>query len=93
LLDHIEGDLIEVYKQRVSKVGKRKADLKFIIDVLLLFRPSIIRPGNKSSHETNLNAMLRHNLLITTRAFYRHRNSFLINLIGLSTGLACTFLI
>ena len=44
LFDHIEGDLIEVYQQRLSKVGKRKADLKFIIDVLLLFRPSIIKP-------------------------------------------------
>jgi ABC-type antimicrobial peptide transport system permease subunit len=93
LLDHIEGDLIELYQQRVSKVGKRTADIKFTIDVVLLFRPSIIRSGDKSSHAINLNAMLRHNLLITTRAFYRHRNSFLINLIGLSTGLACTFLI
>jgi putative ABC transport system permease protein len=41
LQDYIEGDLMEVYARRVTKHGKRKADLDFIIDVLLLFRPSI----------------------------------------------------
>ena len=44
LADHIEGDLIEVYRKRVQKNGKRNADIRFIIDVLLLFRPGIIRP-------------------------------------------------
>ena len=43
LLDHIEGDLIEEYNERVRITGKRKADSKFILDVLLLFRPGIIR--------------------------------------------------
>ena len=37
--------------------------------------------------------MIYHNLLIIYRNFKRFRSSFLINLIGLSTGLACTVLI
>ncbi len=37
--------------------------------------------------------MLRHNLLLTFRNFKRYKSSFFINLIGLSTGLACTILI
>ncbi len=37
--------------------------------------------------------MFRHNLLITYRNFLKHKSSFLINLVGLSTGLACTLLI
>lgn len=37
--------------------------------------------------------MLRHNLLIACRSFLRYKSSFLINLIGLSSGLACTLLI
>jgi len=37
--------------------------------------------------------MLRHHLLIAARSFNRHKSSFLINLIGLSTGLACTLFI
>ncbi|MEM7512809.1 MAG: ABC transporter permease, partial [Bacteroidota bacterium] len=38
-------------------------------------------------------AMLKHNLLITYRSFLRNKSSFLINLVGLSTGLACVILI
>src|SRR6187431_2298553 len=37
--------------------------------------------------------MLRHNLLIIYRNFMRFKSSFFINLIGLSTGLACVLLI
>jgi putative ABC transport system permease protein len=37
--------------------------------------------------------MLRHNLLIIFRNFKRNKSSFLINLIGLSTGLTCVLLI
>jgi len=44
LVDHIEGDLLEEYGARLKKSGKRKADIRFIIDVLLLLRPGIVRP-------------------------------------------------
>lgn len=37
--------------------------------------------------------MFRHYILITYRNFLRYKSSFLINLLGLSTGLACTLLI
>src|SRR4051794_5921847 len=37
--------------------------------------------------------MVRHTLLIILRTFKRFKSSFLINLIGLSTGLACTLLV
>jgi putative ABC transport system permease protein len=37
--------------------------------------------------------MFRHNLLIIFRNFKRNKSSFFINLIGLSTGLACALLI
>jgi putative ABC transport system permease protein len=37
--------------------------------------------------------MLKHNLLITFRNFKRNKSTFFINLIGLSTGLACALLI
>jgi len=37
--------------------------------------------------------MLRHILLISFRNFKKHKNSFFINLIGLSSGLACSLLI
>lgn len=37
--------------------------------------------------------MLRHHLLIIYRNFKRHKSSFFINLLGLSSGLACALLI
>lgn len=37
--------------------------------------------------------MIRHNLLLIYRNFKRFKNTFFINLIGLSTGLACSLLI
>jgi putative ABC transport system permease protein len=37
--------------------------------------------------------MLRHNLLLIYRNFKRFKGTFLINLVGLSTGLSCTLLI
>ncbi len=37
--------------------------------------------------------MWRHNLMLILRTFKRNKTSFFINLIGLSTGLACTLLI
>ena len=37
--------------------------------------------------------MLRHNLLLIYRTFKRFKTTFFINLIGLSTGLACALLI
>jgi predicted permease len=37
--------------------------------------------------------MLKHHLLLAFRNFLRYKSSFLINLVGLSTGLACVLLI
>lgn len=37
--------------------------------------------------------MLKHTIKLALRNFMRHKNSFFINLTGLSTGLACTLLI
>src|SRR5687768_9670662 len=53
LQKYIEGDLMELYDERLKEKGKRKADLKFVFDVLLLFRPGIIRPveGYKSLNQ------------------------------------------
>ncbi|MCB0611257.1 MAG: ABC transporter permease [Lewinella sp.] len=37
--------------------------------------------------------LIRHNLLVSYRSFLHNKNTFFINLTGLSTGLACVFLI
>ena len=44
-------------------------------------------------HRSQTHSMFRHNFLVAFRNLKRHKISFVINLIGLSTGLACAFLI
>lgn len=88
--EDIEGDLLERFEKRTHE--KKSARWLFILDVIKLFRPSIIKPAN-DSQRLNYYDMFKHNLLITFRSFKRYKSSFLINLIGLSTGLTCTLLI
>ncbi len=87
----IEGDLLELYRRRLGTNGSRKAKWLLFRDVLLLFRPGIIRP---LTIVQKLNfAMFQHNIILAIRNFSRNRLQFLINLTGLSTGLACVLFI
>lgn len=92
LRDPIEGDLMELYREKVRSSGKRKADLAFILDVLLLFRPGIIRTANGFYHVNNT-AMLRSYFKIAWRNLLRNKGYSSINIIGLSTGMAIAMLI
>ncbi|PHN05277.1 ABC transporter permease [Flavilitoribacter nigricans] len=89
-LEEIEGDLIELFEQEYER-APRRANWYFVRQVLWHFRPDFIRSFNRNPNLQG--AMLRHNLLISWRGFMRHKSSFFINLTGLSTGLACVFLI
>jgi putative ABC transport system permease protein len=92
LRDHIEGDLMELYRERVKELGKRKADLKFIGDVLLLFRPDIIRPmeGYKN---LNTYGMYKNYLKTAWRNINGKKTYAAINVSGLALGIACALLI
>ncbi len=90
-LEEIEGDLREVFKKQYQS-SPLKAKWKFAWNVLKYFRPEFIR-SFKSNYHANPTVMFRHNLLITYRSFQRYKSSFFINLIGLSSGLACGLLI
>ncbi len=65
---------------------------KFTWNVLKHFRIEYIK-SFKTHYHTNTADMFRHNLLISYRNFLRYKSSFFINLIGLSSGLACALLI
>lgn len=91
-VEDIEGDLCERFACTVAAKSTRKARWRFLIEVLLLFRPGIIKPISYTPFFIPI-GMFKHNLLITYRTFMRNKSSFLINLIGLSTGLAGVCLI
>lgn len=91
-LPDVEGDLLQYYHRRLKEQGESRANWSFIKDVLLLFRPGIIR---NISVNQKLNSMdlLKHSLMISLRNFAKYKSSFFINLLGLSTGLACVLFI
>src|SRR5260221_1599714 len=90
--DYIEGDLMEVYYRRVENLGKHKADIQFIIDVILLFRKGIIKPteGNKN---LNTYGMFKSYFTIGWRSLRKNTGYSYINVIGLTVGMAVTALI
>lgn len=88
----IEGDLMELYHERVEAVGKRKADLLFIKDVLVLFRKDIIRPA-EGSHRINYYGMIKNYIKTSWRNLKRQKVYAVINIGGLSISIACILLI
>jgi putative ABC transport system permease protein len=92
LLKYIEGDLMELYNERVKQFGKRKADLRFSIDVILLLRPSIIKPP-EGHRNLNTYGMYKSYFKIGWRSLIKNKGYSYINIVGLSVGMAVTLLI
>lgn len=92
LHDAIRGDLEELYDRNYKKYGPRKAAWLFFWHTVLFFQPFAFKKTSRLVSQ-NATTMFRYNLLFAYRHFLRNKSSFLINLIGLSTGLACALLI
>lgn len=92
MLGHIEGDMMELYAERLKQSSERKADLKFITDVILLCRPGIIRP---MSIKPNVNqyAMFKSYFKIGWRNMLRSKGYSAINISGLAMGMMVALLI
>lgn len=87
----IEGDLVELFEIRQEEKGLRYARWVFYLDVLLLFRPSIIRPihlfkGLKSP------TMFKHHFKLGWRLLLKNRAYSLVNIGGLALGMAAAML-
>lgn len=89
--DYIEGDLMEVYGRRVRRSGKAIADLRFMIDVLQLFRPGIIRSIRINNF--NHSAMLKSYFTIGWRNLIRNKGYTFTNIAGLALSMTCAILI
>ena len=92
LRDHIEGDLMELYRDHLKTHGKRSADLRFIVDVLLLFRPGIIRPTNYYSYGNNMDMLVNY-LKVGVRNILKYKVYSAINGVGLALGISASMLI
>jgi putative ABC transport system permease protein len=92
LRDSIEGDLMELYDERAKEFGKQKADLQFIRDVALLFRPGILRPigGYKNF---NKHGMFKSDFKVSLRQLSKNKTFAFINISGLTLGFTCFILL
>lgn len=88
----VEGDLMELYEERLKNSGKRNADLRFVIDVLMLFRPSIIR-STEGFIRLNNYAMFRNYCKVAWRNLFKNKGYSSINIGGLAIGMAVAMLI
>jgi putative ABC transport system permease protein len=92
LENYIEGDLTELYHERRKESGKRIADLKFIIDVLLLFRPGIIRPA-EAIHPLNDFSMFKNYFKVGVRNILKYKVFSFINVFGLALAMSVCMLV
>ncbi len=91
LLEDVEGDLSELFKHRY-KAGKNKARLYFWAEVLLLFRPGIIKNFQPFNNKINYD-MLSNFFKIARRNAMLYKGYTFLNLLGLITGVASSLLI
>ena len=91
-LEEIEGDMEEVFQDLLEQHSAKKARRKYAFEALKLFRLSLLKPI-LTPYINVPTSMIRHNFLISYRSFLRHKSSFLINLLGLTSGLSCALLI
>jgi putative ABC transport system permease protein len=89
---YIEGDLIELHQQRVGNKTTRWANMSFAFDVLLLFRPGIIRPSKKIQ-SFNHGIMFSNYFLTGIRNMLRYKAFSFINVFGLALAMSVSMLI
>ncbi len=83
---------MELYQERRNVSGKLKADVKFIRDVVLLFRPSIIKPAEGYQKLSNY-GMLKNYLKIGIRNILKYKVFSFINIFGLAVSMSVVMLL
>ena len=91
LLDEIQGDAFELY-HREAKENQRKADWKFIWNVIRFFRWRNIR-RKKQENFNYSTSMLQNIFKVAIRNFLRQPGHSFLSVFGLTTGLTCALLI
>lgn len=88
----IEGDLLEFYERNVQTYGKNKADRKLFKEILLLFRPSMMKRPSfvPSLIQTSL---LTNYFKVSWRNIMRQKLYSFFNVAGLVMGITCFILI
>ncbi|MEQ8926831.1 MAG: FtsX-like permease family protein [Fulvivirga sp.] len=90
LAEEVLGDLEEKYIKTTTAHSKVKATINYWYQVINYLRPFALKKYRSNSNYIN---MQQHNFKISIRNFQRNKSAFLINVIGLTTGLASALFI
>ena len=93
LAEEVQGDLEEQFKDILATTSLFRAQISYWYQVCHYLRPFAMKKSKSTYTNPNHMAMFKHNFIITFRNFRRNKTTFLINLIGLPTGMACALLI
>ena len=91
LSEGVLGDLEELHQRRVQRIGKTKADLLFIWNVIQFFQPFALR--KKRSTSQNHAAMFRNYFTIAIRSMSKQKMYTGIKVGGFAIGLATCMMI
>lgn len=92
LVDEIEGDMEEMYAQWLTQYGRSKARRLYIFHTLKFLRPFIFK-RRKSSYPINQLDMTLNYFKIAWRNINRNRAFAIMNVLGLTLGVACVIII
>lgn len=91
LVEDVEGDLSELFAERARK-NQFNAKLKYFLDVLMLFRPGIIRNFEIKNGLINT-SMLKNYLKSSIRNLLKYKSFSSINIFSLTVGMAACMVI
>ncbi|RIV21335.1 ABC transporter permease [Fibrisoma montanum] len=92
-LETLQGDLHEEFAYQVGRVGEQRARWRYWREVLGFIRPYVIkRKSSEYPTPTNFD-MIRNYLKITLRQLWYNRMVTLLNVLGLSIGLATCWVV
>ncbi|RYC69181.1 ABC transporter permease [Spirosoma sordidisoli] len=89
--EELEGDLSELFQQRVQAVGLSQARWRYVRDVLSLLRPSLLKRDKYPRPTTT--TMIRNYFKIAWRNLAKNKAFSVINIGGLSVGMTVAMLI
>lgn len=89
---YLEGDLLELFDLNIEQKGLRKAQWKFTLEVIKLFRKDIIKPV-EGTQKLNNYGMVKNHFKVSVRSMLRKKTFSFLNVLGLGIGIASCLLI
>lgn len=89
---YLEGDLLELFDLNIEQKGLRKAQWKFTLEVIKLFRKDIIKPV-EGTQKLNNYGMVKNHFKVSVRSMLRKKTFSFLNILGLGIGIASCLLI